>query len=191
MHRVRTTQRWGASFRHAQVAHFALLNQFRHRADRVFDWRVGIHTMLVIKVDTFDTKPLETRFTSAANVIRLAVNVAGFGVVWVTHKTKLRCQDGLIAMAFDGFADQFFVFEWAIHIGGVQQGHSEVERAVNGSDRLAVIAGAVKFGHAHATKAQSGDAQPAVSQFTYFHNGVCSLSCWRVTYVMQKSSSRL
>ncbi len=47
-----------------------------------------------------------------------------------------------------------------VDVGGVEEGDAELERAMDGGDRLAVVALAVEVGHAHAAEREGGDFRP-------------------------------
>jgi hypothetical protein len=170
MHGVRATQSLGTRFGHADVTDFAFLDEFLHCAERVLDWYVGIDAVLVIEVDIIDAEPSQARLAGAADVIRFSVNISRCEIFEVALITEFRCEDDFVAPSFNGLADQFFVFERAVHVGGVEQGDAEVKGAMNGRDGFALIARAIKFGHAHATESERRDAQTAFSEFACFHS---------------------
>src|SRR4029078_6746233 len=79
----------------------------------------------------------------------------------------------------DCASDKLFVDIWAVYLGGVDERHAEIERAVAGADGLGVIGSGsgISVGHAHGAQADSGDGQ--VTQFRVFHR-VCSFVVpWR------------
>src|SRR3954463_15093037 len=61
---------------------------------------------------------------------------------------------------FDGLADDLLAQEGSVDLGGVDVGDTELERAVDGADRLRVVQGAlagVGAGHGHRAEADAGD----------------------------------
>jgi len=48
----------------------------------------------------------------------------------------------LVAAVLDGPADELLVGEWTVDLGGVEVGDAEVQRPVDGANRLGVAAGA-------------------------------------------------
>jgi hypothetical protein len=63
-----------------------------------------------------------------------------------------------------GLADNFLAVEGAVDLGGVDVGDPEVQRPVNGADRLGVIeppAGGVDASHGHGSQTDAGDIKPA------------------------------
>ena len=81
--------------------------------------------------------------------------------VRVAHDAALGREHDLIAAAADGAADQLFVGVRAVHVGGVEQRDAELEGAMDGGDRLALIAWAVELAHPHAPESDRRDLQAA------------------------------
>src|SRR5690606_27489087 len=65
----------------------------------------------------------------------------------------------LLAPTRDRAADQLFVGERAVHVGGVEEGDAQVEGAANGVDTGRLVSGAVELRHTHAAEAEGGDGQ--------------------------------
>ena len=63
--------------------------------------------------------------------------------------------------------DQLLVGVRAVDVGRVEQGDAEVERAVDGGDRLVVVARAVELRHAHAAEADGGDRQALAAESAF------------------------
>ena len=63
------------------------------------------------------------------------------------------------AAAVDRSADQFFVGERAVHVGGVEQGDPEIESALDGGERFGLVPLPVELAHAHAAEPLRGDDQ--------------------------------
>ncbi|MCY1246514.1 hypothetical protein D9M72_597540 [compost metagenome] len=76
----------------------------------------------------------------------------------------------MIALADDGFADQFLIGMRAVHVGGVEQIDAQFQRPVQGCRGLAgVDAGRVEIGHAHAAQADGTDLWTVLAQLTCLH----------------------
>src|ERR1051326_6948973 len=131
--------------------------------------------MLVIEVDVIDTETSKAPFAGTADVVRLAINVASFRIIRITHKAELCRQHDFVPSSFDGFADELLVLERAIHVCGIEQRHAEIESAMDSRDGFALVTGAIKFRHAHAAQAERRNAQAAFSQFTCFHNFIYAM----------------
>src|SRR5207253_916720 len=63
---------------------------------------------------------------------------------------------------------QLLVAADAVHVGGVEHRDAELERAMDGLDRLLVVAAAVEIGHAHAAQTDRGDLEPG-TQLSLLH----------------------
>lgn len=65
----------------------------------------------------------------------------------------------VVAPAADGAADEFLVLERPVRVGRVQEGDAEIERAMNGGDRLLLVGRAIELAHAHAAETDRRHAQ--------------------------------
>jgi hypothetical protein len=146
------------SFREADVADFSFFHQLRHLADCLFNRRIRIHAMLVVKIDVFDTQPTQAAFTGFAHILRLSVYAAKGGIFGIADNAKFRGDHDLVALSTaDGFANQFFIEMRPVRIGGVEKIDSEFESTVYGRDRFVVITATVEVRHAHAAETESRD----------------------------------
>ena len=159
MHRLRAPDGRGRSFREAEVAHLARLDELLHRADRLLDRRVGIDTMLVVKVDRVNAEPLERRVAGRVDVLGLAVS-AEPRAVGCADVAELRREHDLVAPARYRLADELLVRADAVHVCRIEERHADLERSVDRRDRLSLIRGTVELGHPHAAEALSGDLEP-------------------------------
>ena len=73
-----------------------------------------------------------------ADVGGAAVDDAG-AAAGVGDEAELRGHHDLVAAALDRLADQFLAVERAVDLGGVDVGDAQVQRPVDGADRLGVI----------------------------------------------------
>src|SRR2546421_679162 len=70
-----------------------------------------------------------------------------------------------------GFADELFVREWPVDLGGVEEGDADVDRFPEESDHLLVVSsGTVAVTHPHAPESESRDFEPARPQFALLHH---------------------
>ena len=124
--------------------------------------------MLVVQVDVIGVEPLERALERRADVGRAAVNVPR-ALARVRDEAELRGQHHLVAPAFQRPPDELLVGEGTVDLGGVDEGDAQVDRPVNGPDRLGVIQviRAVGPGHAHGAKADPGYVQ--VPQLDVLH----------------------
>src|SRR6266508_3446526 len=145
------------------VADLSGLDQLRHGADRLLDGRFRIHPVLVVEVDVVDAETLQRGVAGLPHVLGVAADAEALPLL-VADVAELRGQHDLVPASGDGAADQPFVGEWPVCVGGVQEGHAQVERPVDGRDRLALVAAAVELRHAHAAQADLRDLEPGASQ---------------------------
>src|SRR6266536_5922688 len=82
-----------------EKAHFPSAHQLRHRANRLFNWRVWIDAMLVIEIDHIHAEPAQTCLACLAHVIRFAADPAVIRPVRVTQNSKFCCNADLLAMS--------------------------------------------------------------------------------------------
>src|SRR5215207_4918221 len=162
-HGMRPADRIGTGLGQSDVAYLAFGDQLGQRADRLFDGRVRVDAVLVVEVDVVGAEPLERAFDRGLHIVGAAVDDAG-AAARVGDETELRRHDDAVAPALDGLADNFLAMEGAVDLGGVDVRDPEVQRPVNGADRLGVIeppAGGVDAGHSHGSQTDAGDIKPA------------------------------
>jgi hypothetical protein len=118
--------------------------------------------VLVIQVDVVGAEPLERSFDRRPNVRRAAVEHSG-AATRVRVQTELGRQDDLLAPATDRSAHQLLIVEGAVDLGRVEMRDAQVERAVNGADRLGLAAGSdvVVAGHRHRAESDPGNVESA------------------------------
>ena len=104
-----------------------------HRADGLLDRDRRVDPVLVVEVDVVDAEPLQRGVARGPDVVGAAVD-ADPAAVGVALVAELGGELDLVAAAGDGLADELLVGERAVHVGGVEEGHAEVERAVDGRD---------------------------------------------------------
>jgi hypothetical protein len=129
-------------------------NQLGHGADRIFNGRVGINAVLIVKVNMRYSKALEAGFTGPLYILRPPVNTQKFAV-GPADVCEFSGQDYLVAPVANGAPDQLFIFPDTIHVGGVQKIDAQRERTMDGGDGLPLVRSAIEFRHAHAAQSQS------------------------------------
>jgi hypothetical protein len=147
------------------MLHLAFADQLLHRARDVFDGHLRVDAVLVEKVDRIDLEPPERRLRHRADVLGPAVHGAGAEL----HAELGRDHD----LAPDGrerLANQLFVRERTVRLGGVEEGDTMVDGRPDELDHLRAIRRcAVREAHAHAAQADGRDLQPALSKLTLLH----------------------
>jgi hypothetical protein len=137
-------------------------NEFRHRADRVFDRRVRIDTVLVEKVDVVGREPPQRTFDRNANVLRSAIE----GTCAARHvgdPAELRCEHDLVAAVLDRPPDELLVGERAVRLRGIQERGTEIERAMDRQDGLCFVGpgSGVGVGHPHRPQPDAANVEAA------------------------------
>jgi hypothetical protein len=156
MHGVRATDRVGRRLGEAEVRHLAGVDELLHRTDRLLDRRVAVDAVLVIEVDVIDAEPFEARVAGLVHVLGPAVD-ADPAAVLVPFVAELGGEDDLLAAVGDCATDEALVRERAVHVGGVEEGDAELDRAMDRRDRFALVSSSVELRHAHATQTQRRD----------------------------------
>ena len=123
----------------------------------------GIDAVLVVEVDDVEPGAPQARVAGRADIVGSAVDALEAAVL-AAHVAELgRDHDPLAPLAHDA-ADQLLVRADAVHVGGVEEGDAEIERAVDRGDRLRLVAAAVEIGHAHAAEAEGGDFEALLAE---------------------------
>jgi hypothetical protein len=159
---VGAADRGGTGLGQADVADLALGDQPGQGAGGLLDERARVDPVLVVQVDVVGAEPPEGALGRGAHVGRAAVGDAG-AAASVGDEAELGGHHDLVTAAPDRLADEFLAVERAVDLGGVDVGHAQVQRAVDGADRLGVIeapAAGVGPGHGHGAQADPGDVQP-------------------------------
>src|SRR5215510_14624448 len=166
---MRALQRRGRNLAQAEVTRLALFDQFRHRAERLFNRNLRVDAVQVVKVDVLDAESFETALDRLAGVIGPAVNASDGGVVGIAHNAELGGQKHLIALPLDRATDQLFIGVWPVYIRCVQKIDAELQRAVNSRDGFSIVTIAVKFAHAHAAEADGRNLRAANAKAPPLH----------------------
>src|SRR5208282_2403853 len=173
MNRVRTANRSGRRLRHPEVADLARAHQFRHRADRFFDWHLLVDAMLVIKIDVVDAEALQRRIAGGSNVLGLSVDRSlAVGQHLVAEFGR---DDDAIAMLFQDRADQRLVVADTIDIGGVEEVDPEFYGPLQRRGGLSVVARPVELRHPHASEPQLRHFETLAAKLAFFHQSSTSL----------------
>jgi hypothetical protein len=103
------------------MAHFPLLHELCHRADRLLDRRLQVDAVLVVEIDRLDAEPLQRCLAGGADVGGAAVDAEVFAVR-TADVPELRRQHDVVAPALDRLADEPLVRAPAVHVGRVEEG---------------------------------------------------------------------
>jgi hypothetical protein len=113
--------------------------------------------VLVVQVDVVGAEPLEGALDRCPRVVRVPVQGAAAVAAAVREQPELRRDHHVVAAAGQGAAEQFLVLVRTVDLRGVEQGHPELDGAVDGADRLGVVGvrTRVEGRHAHAAEPQA------------------------------------
>ena len=161
VHLVRAPDRLSARFRKREKAHFAALDEPRHRADRLFDRHRRIDAVQAVDVDVIDTEAFQALVAGLRHVIGMAAGERPAGRLATApgerEIAELGPDEEALATAFDGLPDQLLVHAIAVGVGGDEKVHAQLERAVDRRQRLLVVGLAVADRHAHAAEPERGN----------------------------------
>jgi hypothetical protein len=153
------------------MAQLALSHELRHHADRLLNGRLRVNAMLVIKIDRFNAEAAQGPFAGLAHILGATVHAKKRAVL-APHIAEFGGEHDAIAAVPDSVPDEFLVPADPIHVGGVEEGDSELNRTMDRRDRLRLIAAAVEFRHAHAAKPEGGNLKAAKMALVHDHRSL-------------------
>jgi hypothetical protein len=160
MDAVRPSDRLGGGLGDPEVENLSLLDHLTHRPPGLLDRDRRIDAVLVVEIDVVDPEPLKRGVATQPDVFRSSVHPDPTAVR-AALVPELRRQDDLVAMAFDRATDEHLVGERAVHVGGVQEVHPDLESPVDRRDRFRIVGGAIGLAHPHATESDRGHLESA------------------------------
>lgn len=124
----------------------------------------------IIKIDLFYAQAPQAAFHRAPDILGPAADAARRRIRRIAQDAELGGQEHLLPFALDRFPHQLLVGVRAIHVGGVEQRDTQLQRPVQRGDGfLPIGAGGVEVAHAHASQPQGGDEGAVRTQFTLLH----------------------
>ena len=132
--------------------------QLGHRADDLLDRHSDFAAMQVVQVDRLDAEPTEARLDRLAHiggVVAGAHGLVGDGA----GDAELGGDRHLVPAALRDLTDCAFAVSVAVDVGGVDEGHADVEGMVQGGQALLLRANAIHPSQCHGTKAETADRQ--------------------------------
>ena len=120
-----------------------------------------------------DAETLQRAFGRLTDVLGPPVDAARRRIVGVADEAELRREQDLIAAVGHGAPEESLVGVRTVGVGGVEEGHAQVERAMDRGHGLGVVAVAVELGHTHAAKAEGGDGRALEAQCACLHGSQC------------------
>jgi len=127
--------------------------------------------VLVEEIDVVGPKTLKARLRHAPDMfgpaIRPAAACAGFKI---DIETELGGKHDLAADRLERFANQFFIRERPVGLGGIEMGDAQIVSRANQLDHFALV-GCRPIGrtHAHATEPNGRHFEIAISKFSFLH----------------------
>jgi hypothetical protein len=123
----------------------------------------------IVEVDVVHPQPLQAALDGAADVGGRAVDLQG-GALGVVADAEFGGDEGLVAPVGQRLADLDLVGVRAVHLGRVEEGDAQFERAVDHRRRLILIrALAVEGGHAHTAQADGRNFRTRTAQRARLH----------------------
>jgi len=123
--------------------------------------------VLVIEVDVVDAQTAEAALDRAAHIGGRAVGDRR--AVRLAVDAELGGDEGFVTAPFQRLAQQDFIGVGAVHLGRVEQGDAQVERAVDHRDGLGLVRCAVKSAHAHTAQTDGRDLRAVTAQLAHLH----------------------
>ncbi|MBK5115675.1 MAG: hypothetical protein JJE23_02035 [Thermoleophilia bacterium] len=170
---MRLADRLGGGFAEADVSDLAGLDLLGQRPDGLLDRSTRVDAVLVIEIDVVEAEPLQRSVDRAAHILGAAVDRA-IPMLVEAHAELGRDHD-LVATSGERFAEQLLVITPAVHLGGVEEAHTELDRAVERGDRLRLVPLTVEAGHSHAAEADLRYLESVVAECSLVHRHLPSL----------------
>src|SRR5215510_738312 len=167
MHAMRSLDSLRPGLAQPEIAHLALLDEARHRADRVLDRHGRIDAVLIVEVDDIDAEPLEALVARDRHIVRAPVGQAALAAG--AHVAELGRHDRAIAPVVDRTGDQLLVLAVAVDVGRVEEVDAKLDGRMDRANALLVVGSAIVACKAGASHADSGDLQPLSAQLSQFH----------------------
>ena len=141
------------------------LHELAHRAHALLDRHARVAAVHVVEVDVVHAEARAARRRRPRGSTRGGCRSSGRRVV--AADGELGGELHLVAAAVDGAAHELLVVARPVHVGGVEEGHAQVERATDRRGRLVLVGGSVELGHPHAAESDGGYLE--VSELALVH----------------------
>ena len=163
--RVGGAERFGAHLGEPEVADLAGLHELAHRAHALLDRHARVAAVHVVEVDVVHAEAAQGGVAGFADPLGAVVDRAPARVVAADRELAGELQ--LVAASLDRAAQELLVVPRPVHVGGVEEGHADVERAADRRGRLVLVRGSVELGHPHAAESDRGYLE--VSELALVH----------------------
>ncbi len=157
VHGVRLAQFGAGHLGQAQVAHLAGGDQFGHGADGLAQRHARVAAVHVVQVDDVNAQPPQAGVDRLPDVGGVVADRPVRRVVLPALDGELRREGDLVAVRLDEGGEELLVAAEAVHVRGVEQGHAQIERDLQGLAGGGLVGVAVELAHAHAAQALDAD----------------------------------
>lgn len=150
--------------------YLAFSDQVFDCARDLFDGHRRIDTVLVEQIDTVGAQALQRGVSHCADMLWSTVEASPSGAGnQVDVETEFGGDHHLVADWLQGLAEQLFIAERSVGLGGVEQVHATFVGGADQFDHVLLVGGrAVDLSHVHAAKTECGHFQ-AIAQNAGFH----------------------
>ena len=171
LHGVGAADRVGGGFGQPEVGDLAGVDELLDRAGDVLDGHGRVDAVLVVEVDVVGAQPAQRAVDGAADAGRVAAEPAGRDAVLLEREPELGGDDDVVAVRLEGLADDVFVGERPVHLGGVEERDAELDGAADHRDAVGAVGGGdvVGAGQAHAAEPDRRHGQAVRSEGPLFH----------------------
>src|SRR5208283_3936723 len=169
MHLASAPNRRGRRLRQSEKTHLAFFHELRHRANRIFNRRIWVDAMLIVKIDRVDAEALEAGLARGAHIVGAPADFAEGRIRRLADDAELGRDYEFVAPPANRAADQLFIAMRPVGVRGVPEGDSQFECALERVHRLRIVARAVEIRHAHASEANRRHEESALSKLPRFH----------------------
>jgi hypothetical protein len=147
-----------------EVQNFPLFDQTFNRPSDIFDWHFRIYAVLVIENNAVGLKALQRLLNHFLYMLRPAIESDGA----INGKTKLGCDNDLVAERRERLSDKLFVRIGTVHFGGIEERDALFMGCANDLNALVPVCGGPVVGaDTHAAEPNGRDFQ--ISEVAYLH----------------------
>src|SRR5919202_560171 len=137
----------------------------------LFDRHVWVNPVLIEQVNRLGPEPLERILDRLLDVLGAAIQAPLAGEI----ETEFGGDHHLFSNGSQGFTDQLLVCEWAVHLGGVEEGDAALDGRADQSNRLLLVCGRAEgMAQSHTAESNGRHFQSTVAKDAFFH--CCSSS---------------
>src|SRR5262249_13511401 len=127
------------------------------------------------EVDHVAPQSPQAVFATPSGAFGAAIDVGRRASARWRDQPELAREDHVVSARTDRFANEDFIGALAVRVGGVNQGHTQLDRAVERSNRLLVVHRAIALGHPHAPEPEWRGRWSVLSQLSRLHSAKTTL----------------